>query len=207
MSEMVKRFHTCLVGQQSIMVFGNIICQNFKRRFKNLIDGVGEAIAYVAHGPVAVLKPNSIKKRTCIEHETTAELGRSSTLHCARAHVFVLAANVFQLTNKSCPGFELPPVFPRQNCASDRDCWPRICCEYGGANGHAYCRIPLPSWRNDLLKTIIKSEYIIRLSRGYSTRVQHDTDRRTLFLLERLRNGKFSISFTVLYRVFNLKAH
>ncbi|KAE9522869.1 hypothetical protein AGLY_016738 [Aphis glycines] len=66
--------------------------------------------------------------------------------------------NIFQLNNKSCPGFELPPVFPRQHCESDRDCWPRICCGYGGGlNGQKYCRIPLPSWRNDLLKTITKS--------------------------------------------------
>ncbi|XP_026817219.1 uncharacterized protein LOC113556462 isoform X2 [Rhopalosiphum maidis] len=64
--------------------------------------------------------------------------------------------NIFQLNNKSCPGFELPPVFPRQHCESDRDCWPRICCGYGGLNGQKYCRIPLPSWRNDLLKTITK---------------------------------------------------
>lgn len=67
-------------------------------------------------------------------------------------------ANIFQLTNKSCPGFELPSVFPRQTCDTDRDCWPRICCGYGGLNGQKYCRIPLPSWRNDLLKTITKSK-------------------------------------------------
>ncbi|XP_025417778.1 uncharacterized protein LOC112688679 [Sipha flava] len=65
--------------------------------------------------------------------------------------------NIFQLTNKSCPVFELPSVFPRQNCNTDRDCWPRICCAYGGLKGQKYCRIPLPSWRNDLLKTITKS--------------------------------------------------
>ncbi|XP_015371016.1 PREDICTED: uncharacterized protein LOC107166740 isoform X1 [Diuraphis noxia] len=65
--------------------------------------------------------------------------------------------NIFQLDNKSCPGFELPPVFPRQHCDTDRDCWPRICCGYGGLNGQKYCRIPLPSWRNDLMKTITKS--------------------------------------------------
>ncbi|XP_060858929.1 uncharacterized protein LOC132936253 isoform X2 [Metopolophium dirhodum] len=64
--------------------------------------------------------------------------------------------NIFQLTNKSCPGFELPPIFPRQKCDTDRDCWPRICCGYGGLNGQKYCRIPLPSWRNDLMKTITK---------------------------------------------------
>ncbi|VVC29797.1 Hypothetical protein CINCED_3A008912 [Cinara cedri] len=64
--------------------------------------------------------------------------------------------NIFQLTNKSCPGFELPSIFNRQKCDTDRDCWPRICCGYGGLNGTRYCRIPLPSWRNDLLKTVSK---------------------------------------------------
>lgn len=70
-----------------------------------------------------------------------------------------ISANIFKLDNKSCPGFELPPVFPRQHCDADRDCWPRICCGYGGLNGQKYCRIPLPSWRNDLMKTITKSKY------------------------------------------------
>lgn len=73
---------------------------------------------------------------------------------------FFCLANIFQLTNKSCPIFKLPPVFPRQNCDTDRDCWPRICCEYGGSlNGQKYCRIPLPGWRSDLMKTITKSKY------------------------------------------------
>ncbi|XP_050427583.1 uncharacterized protein LOC126837673 [Adelges cooleyi] len=72
--------------------------------------------------------------------------------------------HIFQLSSKSCPVFELPSVFPRQLCDTDRQCWPRICCGYGGINGHKYCRIPLPSWRNDLLKSITKK---LRSSQPY----------------------------------------
>lgn len=65
-------------------------------------------------------------------------------------------ANIFQLTNKSCPEFDLPSIFSRQNCYDHIDCrWPRICCKF---NGKKTCRFPLPSWRNNLLKTITKSE-------------------------------------------------
>jgi len=74
-------------------------------------------------------------------------------------HVF-LSANIFQLTNKSCPWIEPLPIFRRQNCDTDRDCWPRICCGYDGPNGQKYCRIPLPSSRNNLLKAIMKSKGI-----------------------------------------------
>ncbi|XP_050529724.1 uncharacterized protein LOC126899167 isoform X2 [Daktulosphaira vitifoliae] len=84
----------------------------------------------------------------------------------------------FQLYNKSCPSFRLPPFFPRQNCNIDRECWPRICCGNDGTNGKKYCRIPVPKWKNKLMKTITKS---LRSSQSFLQCSQPPPKRYDLF--------------------------
>ncbi|XP_075223058.1 uncharacterized protein LOC142325329 [Lycorma delicatula] len=45
---------------------------------------------------------------------------------------------------RECPGEPIPEPFAVRKCATDADCWPRICCPDGNSS---YCRTPQPPWQ------------------------------------------------------------